>query len=45
MDACGDRGEYHTLVCASPRMSSPLELRELGRPMHEGYRMLDPELS
>ena len=44
VDACGERGEYHTLVSGSPRMSSPLELRELGRLMHDGYWMLDLEL-
>jgi uncharacterized protein (TIGR00290 family) len=45
VDACGERGEYHTLVFASPRMGSPLELREIGRLMHDGYWMLDLELS
>ena len=45
VDACGERGEYHTLVFASPRMSSPLELREVGRLMHDGYWMLDLELA
>jgi diphthine-ammonia ligase len=42
--ACGERGEYHTLVFASPRLSSPLRLRELSRLMHDGYWMLDLEL-
>src|SRR5215472_2945707 len=45
VDACGERGEYHTLVFASPRMSLPLELHEVGRLMHDGYWMLDLELS
>lgn len=45
MDACGERGEYHTLVFASSRMSSPLELRELGRSIQDGYWMLDLEVS
>jgi uncharacterized protein (TIGR00290 family) len=45
VDACGERGEYHTLVFRSPRMSSPLEVREIGRLMHDGYWMLDLELA
>ncbi len=44
VDACGERGEYHTLVFASPRMSSPLELHEVGRLLHDGYWMLDLDL-
>jgi diphthine-ammonia ligase len=45
IDACGERGEYHTLVVGSPRMNSRLELREIGRLMHDGYWMLDIELA
>ena len=45
VDACGERGEYHTLVFASPRMSSLLELHEVGRLMHDGYWMMDLELA
>lgn len=45
VDACGERGEYHTLVLSSPRMISPLELHEVGRLMHDGYWMLDLELA
>ncbi len=44
VDACGERGEYHTLVFASPRMRSPLQVHESGRLMHDGYWMLDLEL-
>jgi diphthine-ammonia ligase len=44
VDACGERGEYHTLVFASAQMSSPLKLREVARLMHDGYWMLDLEL-
>jgi len=44
VDACGERGEYHTLVFASPRMKAPLHLREAGRLAHNGYWMLDLEL-
>ncbi len=44
VDACGERGEYHTLVFASPRMSSRLEVHEVGRLIHDGYWMLDLEL-
>jgi diphthine-ammonia ligase len=45
VDACGERGEYHTLVFACHQMNSPLELREVGRLMHDGYWMLDLELA
>jgi len=45
VDACGERGEYHTLVFASPRMTSELKLREIDRLMHDGYWMLDLELA
>ncbi len=45
VDACGERGEYHTFVVSSPRMSARLELREVGRLMHDGYWMLDLELA
>ena len=44
VDACGERGEYHTLVFTSPRMSAPLKLREVAPLMHDGYWMLDLEL-
>jgi diphthine-ammonia ligase len=44
VDPCGERGEYHTLVVHSPRMSSPLELRRLGHLMHSGYWLLDLEV-
>lgn len=45
VDACGERGEYHTLVSTSPRMNSPLEVREVDRLMHDGYWMLDLRLA
>lgn len=42
LDTCGERGEYHTLMFASSRMSSPpLELQEVGRLIQVGYWMLD----
>jgi diphthine-ammonia ligase len=44
VDACGERGEYHTLVFASPRMSAPLKLHEVAPLMRDGYWMLDLEL-
>ena len=44
IDACGERGEYHTVVYALARMSAPLALREVGRLMHDGYWKLDLEL-
>ena len=45
VDACGERGEYHTLVISSPRMESRLQLREIDRLLHDGYWMLDLELA
>jgi len=45
VDPCGERGEYHTLVIAAPRTRSRLELREIGRLIHDGYWMLDLELA
>lgn len=45
VDACGERGEYHTLVFAAPQMSSRLELREITRLICDGYWMLDLELT
>jgi uncharacterized protein (TIGR00290 family) len=45
VDACGERGEYHTIVFTSPRMTAPLKLREVARLLHDGYWMLDLELS
>lgn len=44
VDSCGERGEYHTLVIASPEMSEPLKLLETGRLIHDGYWMQDLEL-
>lgn len=41
VDACGERGEYHTLVTSSPRMNSRLQVREIDRLLHDGYWMLD----
>jgi diphthine-ammonia ligase len=43
VDACGEWGEYHTVVFTSPRMSGPLKLREVAPLMHDGYWMLDLE--
>lgn len=45
VDPCGERGEYHTLVVGSPKMSSRLELREVGPLMHDGYWMLDLQVA
>lgn len=44
VDACGERGEYHTLPLSSPRMTSLMEWRDIGQLMHDGYCMLDLEL-
>jgi len=44
IDACGERGEYHTVVVASARMSAGLAVREVGRLMHDGSWKLDLEL-
>ena len=41
VDACGENGEYHTLVTAFPGFSFPLQLRELGWLYHGGCTTLD----
>ena len=45
VDACGECGEYHTLVVKCPWMSSQIELREIARLQHDGYWMLDLALA
>jgi diphthine-ammonia ligase len=45
VDPCGERGEYHTLVVGFPCVWSRLELREIGRLIHDGYWMLDLEIA
>ena len=45
IDACGEYGEYHTLVTSSPLFTAPLEFRALGHHLHDGYWMLDLVLS
>jgi diphthine-ammonia ligase len=45
VDACGERGEYHTIVSASPLMKAALQLHEVGRLVHSGYWMLDLKLA
>jgi len=45
VDACGERGEYHTLIVKCPWMSSQIEVREIARLQHDGYWMLDLALA
>lgn len=45
VDPCGERGEYHTVVVDGSHMQSPLEVRETGRLKHDGYWLLDLELT
>ncbi len=44
VDACGERGEYHTLVVGFPSVRSRLPICERGRLLHNGYWLLDLEL-
>lgn len=37
IDACGENGEYHTLVMDCPLFSSPLNIRVAEKIRHEGY--------
>lgn len=41
VDACGERGEYHTVVTNSPLFRSPLRLRGNGRVQRSGCWALD----
>jgi uncharacterized protein (TIGR00290 family) len=41
VDACGERGEYHTLVTATPLFSAPLRWRSDGRVLRAGCWALD----
>jgi len=41
VDACGERGEYHTLVTGTPLFSVPLRWRSEGRVLRSGCWALD----
>ena len=41
IDPCGEYGEYHTLVTASPLFTAPLTITDIGHHLHDGYWMLD----
>ena len=40
-DACGENGEYHTVVIDGPLFSAPLELKPKERVLRDGYWFLD----
>jgi diphthine-ammonia ligase len=41
VDACGERGEYHTLVTGTPLFSAPLRWRRAGHVLRSGCWALD----
>lgn len=41
VDACGENGEFHTLVTFAPLFCRPLRVREAGRHLHDAYHFLD----
>lgn len=41
IDACGENGEFHTLVVSCPLFSKPVQLPESRKVLHEGYWFLD----
>jgi diphthine-ammonia ligase len=41
VDACGERGEYHTVVVNAPLFRTPLALRATGRVLRSGCWALD----
>lgn len=45
IDPCGERGEYHTLVVATPEMRFSMELRDISCLQHDGYWLLDTEVA
>ncbi|MDY4573663.1 MAG: diphthine--ammonia ligase [Intestinibacter sp.] len=40
-DACGENGEYHTIVVDGPIFSKPINLEILGKTIDNGYGILD----
>ncbi|HUU07013.1 MAG TPA: diphthine--ammonia ligase [Thermoplasmata archaeon] len=40
-DACGEGGEYHTLVVDGPIFSAPVQFAEKGVQSHDGYSFLE----
>lgn len=45
VDACGENGEYHTLVTYAPAFRLPVHVREVGRGLRDGYHFLDLRLA
>ena len=45
IDPCGEYGEYHTLVTASPLFTARLNISDIGHHLHDGYWMLDVVLA
>ena len=45
IDPCGEYGEYHTLVTASPMFTERLNISDIGHHLHDGYWMLDVVLA
>jgi len=43
-DPCGERGEYHTLVCAGPLMRAPLAIQLGAVHSADGFRQVDVAL-
>jgi diphthine-ammonia ligase len=41
IDPCGERGEYHTLICAGPLLRAPLRVRFGEAHTEAGFRQLD----
>jgi diphthine-ammonia ligase len=41
IDACGENGEFHTLVVNCPLFSKPVQLPESGKVLHKSYWFLD----
>ncbi|HVA54374.1 MAG TPA: diphthine--ammonia ligase [Gammaproteobacteria bacterium] len=41
VDACGEHGEYHTILTDAQEMRCKLELRDVGHLKHDGYWLLD----
>ncbi|MBN1537096.1 MAG: diphthine--ammonia ligase [Anaerolineales bacterium] len=41
MDACGENGEYHTLVTDGPLFSGNIAIKSLGHECHDGYCFLN----
>jgi uncharacterized protein (TIGR00290 family) len=45
VDACGEEGEFHTVVTGGPLFSAPLQLRHGAVVGHAGYSFLEVSLA